>query len=699
LVGIGTSRSTYDLIKEATNKKLSHYETKQEIENSVVNEMADSEDKLEIEKGVQKFIEWIKKGKLQIRAYPSQNLHAKLYIMTFKEGDRDIGRVITGSSNFSQSGLVDSLEFNVELKNASDYEFAKKKFDELWENAVDVSEKYIHTINEKTWLNQNITPYELYLKFLYEYFKDELSRTDEVFTKYLPEDFKRFRYQEQAVLNAKKILEEYGGAFISDVVGLGKTYIAAMLAGQLDGRTFVLAPPALLNKNNPGSWPNVFSDFHIPAEFESIGKLDSAKKSIEQREYANIIIDEAHRFRTEITISYEDIAEICRGKRVILVSATPYNNSPRDILAQIKLFQNAKKSTIPGVLDLEKFFGKLEERLKKVDRQKDYNKFLEITKGNAKEIRDRVLKILMVRRTRTEIEKYFAEDLEKNNVKFPEVLDPKPFYYQLNADEDKIFMETVQLVTQKFKYARYMPLLYLKKPVKPLEEQSQKNMGGFMKVLLVKRLESSFYAFRKTIERFIYSYNMFIDEYQKGNVYISKGYINKIFELLEQGDDESIQRLIDEGKAERYASSDFRPEFERDLKNDFEILKRIKSMWENIKRDPKIEKLVYELKHNPVLKNKKNIIFTESKETAEYLAENINKELGSIALLFHGGSSESVRDKVIENFDARARNKKDDYKILISTEVLSEGVNLHRSNIVINYDIPWNPTRLMQRVG
>jgi len=699
LVGIGTSRSTYDLIKEATNKKLSHYETKQEIENSVVNEMADSEDKLEIEKGVQKFIEWIKKGKLQIRAYPSQNLHAKLYIMTFKEGDRDIGRVITGSSNFSQSGLVDSLEFNVELKNASDYEFAKKKFDELWENAVDVSEKYIHTINEKTWLNQNITPYELYLKFLYEYFKDELSRTDEVFTKYLPEDFKRFRYQEQAVLNAKKILEEYGGAFISDVVGLGKTYIAAMLAGQLDGRTFVLAPPALLNKNNPGSWPNVFSDFHIPAEFESIGKLDSAKKSIEQREYANIIIDEAHRFRTEITISYEDIAEICRGKRVILVSATPYNNSPRDILAQIKLFQNAKKSTIPGVLDLEKFFGKLEERLKKVDRQKDYNKFLEITKGNAKEIRDRVLKNLMVRRTRTEIEKYFAEDLEKNNVKFPEVLDPKPFYYQLNADEDKIFMETVQLVTQKFKYARYMPLLYLKKPVKPLEEQSQKNMGGFMKVLLVKRLESSFYAFRKTIERFIYSYNMFIDEYQKGNVYISKGYINKIFELLEQGDDESIQRLIDEGKAERYASSDFRPEFERDLKNDFEILKRIKSMWENIKRDPKIEKLVYELKHNPVLKNKKNIIFTESKETAEYLAENINKELGSIALLFHGGSSESVRDKVIENFDARARNKKDDYKILISTEVLSEGVNLHRSNIVINYDIPWNPTRLMQRVG
>jgi len=704
LIGIGTTKETYDLIKGAENQlqnssQFSHSETKQKIENIIENEMADSEDNPNVEEGAQKFIEWIKEGKLQIRAYPSQNIHAKLYIMTFKEGDRDVGRVITGSSNFTQSGLVDNFEFNVELKNRSDYEFAKQKFEELWENAVDVSERYIQTINERTWLNQNITPYELYLKFLYEYFKDELSRTDEVFTKYLPSDFKRFEYQEQAVLNAKKILEEYGGAFISDVVGLGKTYVSTMLAGQLDGRTLVIAPPALLNKNNPGSWPNVFSDFHIPAEFVSIGKLDEAKRLVELREYRNIIIDEAHRFRTETTISYEDIAEICRGKRVILVSATPYNNSPRDILAQIKLFQNVRKSTIPGVSNLEEFFGRLVGRLKEVDRHKDYNKFLDITKSNAKEIRDRVLKYLMVRRTRTEIEKYFAEDLKKNKVQFPEVEDPKPFYYQLNDDEDRIFMETVRLITQNFKYTRYMPLLYLTKPISQLEEQSQRNMGGFIKVLLVKRLESSFYAFRKSIDRFIHSYEMFIKEYEKGNVYISKGYINKIFELLEQGDDEAVQKLIEEGKAEKYESKDFRPHFATDLKNDFEILRQIKSMWQSIKRDPKLETLLGNLKKHNILRNKKIIIFTESKETAEYLNENINNDVGKIALLFHGNSPEVVRDRVIENFDARAKIKKDDYKILVSTEVLSEGVNLHRSNIVINYDIPWNPTRLMQRVG
>lgn len=272
LTGIGISKETYELIKNAS--KLSHFETKTVIQNDVEHELAESEDKMEIEEGVRKFIEWIEKGKLQIRAYPGRNLHAKLYIMTFKEGDRDVGRVITGSSNFTQSGLVDNLEFNVELKNRSDYEFAKEKFEELWNKSVDVSKEIVQTVSEKTWLNQNINPYELYLKFLYEYFNEELSRTDELFTKYLPENFKELEYQKQAVLNAKRILEEYGGCFISDVVGLGKTYIAAMLAAQLDGRTLVLAPPALLNENNPGSWPNVFADFRIAAQYESTGKLD-----------------------------------------------------------------------------------------------------------------------------------------------------------------------------------------------------------------------------------------------------------------------------------------------------------------------------------------------------------------------------------------------------------------------------------------
>ena len=194
LIGINTNAETYNLYqswKQEQNLSFhySHAEVKQEAEGLIETEMAESEDNRKVEEGVIKFIEWLHSKKLEIKAYPSQNIHAKLYIMTFSEGDRDMGRVITGSSNFTQAGLIDNLEFNVELKNRSDYEFARKKFEELWKDSVDLSDKYIQTIENKTWLNQNITPYHLYLKFLYEYFKEELNRIDDIFVKYLPEEF------------------------------------------------------------------------------------------------------------------------------------------------------------------------------------------------------------------------------------------------------------------------------------------------------------------------------------------------------------------------------------------------------------------------------------------------------------------------------------------------------------------------------
>lgn len=703
LIGISTDRSTFDLIDQAKGPvqqqlQFSHAEVKQSLEGEIEKEFEYSEDNQNIEEGVEKFIEWIRDGKLEIKAYPSSNIHAKIYIMTFAEGDRDKGRVITGSSNFTRAGLVDNLEFNVELKNRADYDFALNKFNELWADSVDVSEKYVDTIKTKTWLNQTVTPYELYLKFLYEYFKDELGLTDEVFVRYLPEDFMKLEYQEQAVLNAKKILEEYGGVFISDVVGLGKTYIAAMLAGQLDGRTLVLAPPVLLDTGNPGSWNNVFSDFRVPADFQSIGKLDELlRKGVEK--YTNVIVDEAHRFRTESNVTYEKLAEVCRGKRVILVTATPYNNSPKDILSQIKLFQNAKKSMIPNLPNLEAFFNGLDKKLKNLDRQKNYGEYIARVKENAREIRDKVLKYLMVRRTRMEIATFFSQDLGRQKLRFPAVEPPVPLFYELNDHEDDIFNKTIELTAQKFSYARYTPLLYYKGKIDQLERQSQKNMGKFMKILLVKRLESSFHAFRNSIDRFIGSYEQFIQEYDKGKVYVSKKHTAKIFELLENDDDEAVQRLIDEGKAQELKAADFHDNFRPALQADLDILREIKKMWSSVTRDPKLDTFIGALRKNRDLKENKLIIFTESKETSEYLAANIDGKLKGAVLSYNGSSGEAVRDMVIENFDAKAKHKKDDYRILVSTEVLSEGVNLHRANVVINYDIPWNPTRMMQRVG
>jgi len=705
LIGINTNRQTYELIQESKEPvqgsfQFSHAEAKKGFSDAVISEMEHSEDSYNVEEGVNKFIGWLHNGKLAIKAYPSENIHAKLYIMTFVEGDKDVGRVITGSSNFTQAGLVDNLEFNVELKDRADYEFALNKFNELWENAVDVKDKYIETIQSKTWLNNTITPYELYLKFLYEYFRDKINVDLEDFeSMYVPENFLKLKYQSDAVLDAKSKLEEYGGVFLSDVVGLGKTYIAAMLANCLGGRNLVIAPPILLDENAPGSWPNVFRDFGVRATlFESIGKLDDIVQKGTDK-YTNIFIDEAHRFRTETNITYENMAKICRGKRVILVTATPLNNTPQDILSQIKLFQKGKYSTIPNVRNLDGFFNSLKNRLKGLDRQDDYDEYMKIVGQNAREIREKVLKYLMVRRTRSEIMKYFAPDLQEQGLKFPAVADPEPVFYQLDTNEDMVFNRTIGLVKENFKYARYTPMLYLKKEIEQPEELAQKNMRKFMKVLLVKRLESSFHAFRNSLGRFIQSYEQFLSEYDKGNVYVSKKYTSKLFELLENDDDEAIQRLIDEDKARSYKASDFKPDFRADLENDLAVLKEIAELWKTVNRDPKLQTFIKALSSKQILKESKLIVFTESKETAEYLEQHAGKIAPNKVLCYSGSSGAPTREKVIDNFDARAKLPRDDYRILISTEVLSEGVNLHRSNVVINYDIPWNPTRLMQRVG
>ncbi len=331
--------------------------------------------------------------------------------MTFHEKDRDKGRVITGSSNFTRSGLQDNLEFNVELKQRSDYDFSIAKFNELWDQGVELNQTFVDTIERKS-PYAHFTPYELYLKFLYEYFKDSLNRPDELEDSFLPDGFMKLRYQEEAVLSAKRILEEYDGVFLSDVVGLGKTYMAALLARELEGRTLVIAPPALLDRNNPGSWPNVFGDFGArQSRFESVGKLDDLLSSDTSR-YANVFINESHRFRTDSNQTYEKLAQICRGKRVILVSATPLNNYPADILSQIKLFQSGKNSTIPNLRNLEGFFNGLQRKLEKLDRQVNREEFFRVVRENASAIRERVLKYLMIRRTRGEIAKYYEEDLE-----------------------------------------------------------------------------------------------------------------------------------------------------------------------------------------------------------------------------------------------------------------------------------------------
>ena len=162
LVGLNADKKAVDIIQTSKQQTLnfeSHTITKEKISATIKQELYESDDNHNVEFGILKFIEYIKSGKLEIKAYPSYNIHAKVYISRFQENDRDFGRVITGSSNFSESGLNSQYEFNVELKNASDVHYALNKFEELWKDGVDLSDVYINTLQNDTWLNEDITPY------------------------------------------------------------------------------------------------------------------------------------------------------------------------------------------------------------------------------------------------------------------------------------------------------------------------------------------------------------------------------------------------------------------------------------------------------------------------------------------------------------------------------------------------------------
>ena len=215
---------------------------------------------------------------------------------------------------------------------------------------------------------------------------------------------------------------------------------------------------------------------------------------------------------------------------MILVTATPLNNTIDDIFAQLKLFQRPKNSTIPGIPNLEKFFNRLKKRFNKLD--KNDPEYRETITEVSKEIREKILKHVMVRRTRTDVMTYFKSDMDKQGLTFPDMQDPQKIIYQFDGLLEQVFNQTIQLF-QDFRYARYIPLLYYigNKGLTEFEKQQQRNIGGFIKGILIKCLESSFYAFKKSVGRFIISYEKFIQMFEGGTLYISKN-VN-VYELLE----------------------------------------------------------------------------------------------------------------------------------------------------------------------
>ena len=213
---------------------------------------------------------------------------------------------------------------------------------------------------------------------------------------------------------------------------------------------------------------------------------------------------------------------------------------------------------------------------------------------------------------------------------------------------------------------------------------------------------------KKSVDRFIASYENFINMYKEGTVYISKKV--DVYDLLDKDDLEKLEKLVDEEKAQKYLSKDFGKDFLPHLQHDLKSLKQIRDIWHPINEDPKLEQFIKELKSNKNLKKAKLVVFTESKETGDYIYENLITEFPNQVIFYSskGGrhndkklvSKHNIsRELIKNNFDPNQKEQSNDLRILITTDILAEGINLHRSNTLINYDLPWNPTRVLQRVG
>lgn len=699
LIGLNVDKFTVKIIDRVTNEtnisSISTARGKEIISEEIENEFESTASSAAVEKGVRVFVDWLKSGKLEMRMYTQAPIHAKVYIMR-KDQEKvpdTFGSVITGSSNFSEAGLVNNLEFNVELKDYADVKFALDKFEELWKQGVDIRETYIETVEQNTWMRNDITPYQLYLKTLYEFFKEEINVDKENFETLLPDGYMRLQYQIDAVTQARQKLDAYNGVFISDVVGLGKTYICAMLANSFNRNTYKLfiCPPVLVDY-----WRSVLQEFDVSrCDVESLGKLDQIIAKGADK-YSYVFVDEAHRFRNSGTEAFTDLHQICRGKKVILISATPINNYTSDIENQLYLFQAKQSGTINGIKNIEGFFRSLNAKLAKLP--KGSNAYMAQLRENSEVIRDRLIREVMIRRTRSEIQEYYADDLAKQGLVFPKAGSPEKIVYEFDEETDDAFNQTISII-KDFKYSRYTPLLYLKDKKKYAQMlTAQHNMGGFMKGILVKRLESSFFAFSKTLDRFAESYNKFIAMAKSGKVYISKK--ANVYDLLDSGDTQKLMYLLEQQDVMEFETKEFSSQFIRDLESDLAQLKSLQFIWSLIKNDPKLEEFKHNITTNPLMKGKKVIVFTESMETAEYLFAQLSNIYGNRIIYYSGQSSPALKIEIEDSFNPKFKNKNNDkYDLLITTDVLAEGINLHRANVLINYDLPWNPTRIMQRVG
>jgi len=738
LVGINVDQ----MFADAQRKGLLYFgdeeKTKEEFLKWFIQDLQEAKYSEQVENGVLDFIQDLIDGRIEVRAHNSRAIHAKFYLfLPEKHTEHSDGWVLMGSSNLTEAGLgikkSPNYELNIALKDYDDVEFTKGEFEMLWEKSTPILPADIQDFKKKTHIGQKFTPFEIYLKLLIEYFGKNIDYDPDTVGD-LPKTFKKLSYQIDAVNEGFQMLMEHNGFFLADVVGLGKTVVASMIAkrflvanGSLNTKILVVYPPAL-EKN----WKSTFRQFGIDrhTKFITNGRLEKLLKGDDlnywaKEDYDLILVDEAHKYRNHTSQSFGYLQRICKAprngdglvkgknKKIILISATPLNNRPQDLYYQLLLFQDARRSTLP-VTNLQSFFGPIIREYRDIikDEDPDMGRIRDLY-GT---IREKVISQITVRRTRRDLKNYpkYIDDLKEQGIVFPEIAPLKPVIYDLDSKLGKLFYQTIFFLTDddKINYFRYQAIAYLNEDLRDTYYDQallvSGALAGIMKTLMIKRLESSFHAFRITLNNLLVSSERMIQMFDNNKVLIAPDL--NINQLIEKGFSmEEIEELIVELSVENpknniFTADDFEDEFLIGLKKDRDLLQELLDDWNKVKEDPKLDKLIEaldeELFNKEINPTGQLVIFTESNDTANYLADKLEDYKDKGILKISSENRKKVFETIQKNFDANYIGKREDkYQILITTDVLAEGVNLHRANVLVNYDTPWNATRLMQRTG
>jgi superfamily II DNA or RNA helicase len=729
LMGDEVSRRT----RQAFEDGLSYISGK--LDDSVEQEKKEN-DFLE---GVPAIVEGIRNKTIECKVYRKKKFHAKAYI-THSKFDVVGSAALVGSSNFTLPGITENVELNVQIKH--EIETLQEWFERHWKEAEDVTPEILKTVERHT---REYTPFEVYTKALYEYFKGhELTASE-----WELRESKTYpildQYQKDGYHELMKIASRYDGAFLCDSVGLGKTFIGLMLIERLllrENKRVVLIVPKAARKPVWESKikkyvPEILNEFLPFKIINHSGLTASSKETLvgNIKEHAEvIIIDEAHHFRNLPTARYKKLFDIAEGKQVFLLTATPINNTLLDLVHQIELFSRQKGDYFGdlGIHSLRWHFINMERELKgRISKTADTSE-VSIDENEAREMLsgDALFKEIVVQRSRSYV-KESQRKVGRNEVFFPEREPPKVVDYSLKKTYGKLLDHLTEAFNKKkplLSLAIYYPLAYYKGPdetIDPMKEGRQKQVVGLIRTLLLKRFESSRVAFEFSCEDLLLKLLAFVRKYAENYSTRWEAQHKKLLthihrHLKERG-------RIEEDEDEEEAEEDYLPE---ELLKKVEVLKEEEYdiaaiVQETIldldqlavfigdlmdiknREDDKLKNLISLLREDALLKENKVIIFSEYITTAKYLQEEL-LSAGFEKVDEVDSSTKRDRGEIINAFSPYyndlsspelAEGRKEEIRVLVSTDVLSEGLNLQDATLLINYDLHWNPVRIMQRIG